>query len=574
VIFSRLGGVQVPIKKRSIGGDLSVGISLTIVTVTVTLSLLWYFFSITAEKQRLETRATDMADKLVAVLRLPLWNVDHEAVRLIADAYAQTENVVALRIVDDTGEVVYEVQPYEPSEQITVSRTVRHRSQDIGHVLLSLTTHELLTSQKHTLVLALAIMACVTLAVMLVIRMLLRVFLAKPLNELTQGLQTIAGGAYEHFLPSVKQRDVDAIIEEVNAMAAQIHERDRALRESKMRYEELANLLPETIYETDTEGGFTFLSRSGFEAFRLEPKDLDEGLRVEHLFVESERQRVREDLERIKAGERVGATEYTARRKDGSRFPVLVHSSGIVRNGGVMGVRAIAVDITDRKRLEEELTRLAEGIAHQVRNPVMTIGGFALRLQQRYAEDEDPQNWLRIILAEVQRLERMVADIHEFIGLRDPEPRDVSVPSLLIALLAERGSQLEPKGIRLTRDIPEGLPPVLVDRDLVGMALEKVMENAIEAMPEGGDLTIRAHTKKSYVCIAMEDTGVGVPAEDLPNVFDPFYGSKPLASGLGLTTAQKILNEQNATLRLDSTPGKGTIAEICLLRARTHPSSG
>ena len=562
-----------PIQKRSIGGDLSVGISLTIITVTVTLSLLGYFFSITAEKQRLETRASDMADKLVAVLRLPLWNVDHEAVHLIADAYAQTENVVALRIVDDTGEVVYEVRPLESSDLITVTRTVRHRSQDIGHVRLSLTAHELLTAKKHTLVLALAIMACVTLAVMMVIRMLLKVFLAKPLNELTQGLQTIAGGSYEHFLPSVKQRDVDAIIEDVNAMAAQIHERDRALRESKMQYEELANLLPETIYETDTEGRFTFLSRSGFEAFRLEPKDLEEGLRVERLFLESERLRVRKDLERIKAGERVGATEYTARRKDGTLFPVLVHSSGIVRNGGVVGVRAIAVDITDRKRLEEELTRLAEGIAHQVRNPVMTIGGFALRLQQRYAQEEDSQNWLRIILSEVQRLERMVADIHEFIGLREPEPGDVSVPALLIALLTERGPRLEPHEIRLTRDIPEGLPFVLADRDLVGLALEKILDNAIDAMPEGGDLHLRAYTKKSYVCIAFQDTGVGIPDKDLQNVFDPFYGSKPLASGLGLTTAQKILNEQNATIRLDSTPGKGTTAEICLLQARTRLSS-
>ena len=560
------------IKKRTIGGDLTIGISLTIVTVTVALSLLGYFFSIAAEKQRLETRATDMADKLVAVLRLPLWNVDHEAVRLVAEAYAQTENVVALRIVDDMGEVVYEEQPTESSGLITVSRTVHYRSQDIGHVRLSLTAHELLSTQKHTLLLALAIMVCVTLAVMLVVRALLRVFLAKPLNELTRGLQTIAAGSYEHFLPPVEQRDIGAIIEEVNAMAVQIRQRDRALRESKMRYEELANLLPETVYETDAEGRFTFLSSSGFEAFRLEPKDLDEGLRVERLFAESERQRIREDLERIKAGERVGATEYTARTKDGTRFPVLVHSSGIVRHGEVVGVRAIAVDITDRKRLEEELTRLAEGIAHQVRNPVMTIGGFVVRLQQRYAEDEGSRNWLKIILAEVQRLERMVADIHEFIGLREVEPRNAAVPDLMTPFLNEWRPRLESEKIRLTQDVPQGLPPVLADKDLLAVALEKIMDNAIEAMPEGGDLHIRAYTKKSYVCIAFEDTGVGIPAKDLPHVFEPFYGSKPQASGLGLTTAQKILLEHKATLRLDSNPGQGTTSEVCLLPARTRVS--
>lgn len=560
------------ITKRTIGSDLTVGITLTIVTVTVTLSLLGYFFSIASEKQRLETRATDMADKLVAVLHLPLWNVDHEAVRLVADAYAQSESVAALRVVDDRGEVVYEKPSPAAPDLITVSRVVRHGTQNIGQIELSLTAHELVAAEKHTLILALAIMACVILAVMLVIRMLLRVFLAKPLSELTQGLQSIAGGSYEHVLPSVEQRDIDAIIEEVNTMATQIRERDRALRESKMRYEELANLLPETVYETDTEGRFTFLSRSGFEAFRLEPGDLDEDLRVEHLFVESERQRVQEDLVRIKAGERIGATEYTARRKEGTRFPVLVHSSGIVRNGEVVGIRAIAVDITDRKRLEEELTRLADGIAHQVRNPVMTIGGFALRLQQRYAGDEDPQNWLRIILTEVQRLERMVADIHELIGLREPEPRDMALPSLLSGMLSEWEPRLETQGIRLTRHIPEGLPPVLADKDLLSIALEKILDNAMEAMPEGGDLHIHAYVKKKSVCIAFEDTGVGIPEKDLPHVFDPFYGSKPQASGLGLTTAQKILLEQKATLRVDSKLDSGTTAEICLLPARTRIS--
>jgi PAS domain S-box-containing protein len=347
-------------------------------------------------------------------------------------------------------------------------------------------------------------------------------------------------------------------------MAAQIHERENELRESKKRYEELANLLPETVYETDTAGRFTFMSRSGFAAFGLTEEDLDAGLSVLDLFVEEDRGRIREDMERIKAGEPVGATEYTALRKDGTRFPVLVHSSAVVRGETGEGLRAIAVDITDRKRLEEELARLASGIAHQVRNPVMTIGGFALRLQKQYATDEDPHNWLQIILLEVQRLERMVADIHELTGLREAEPHSVSPKEVLEAFIAEFRKRPEFEGIRLRTDLPDGLSRVTVDQGLIFMAFEKIMENAVDAMPEGGELEIRAVEEGGQVCVLFSDEGVGIAEQDLPHVCEPFYGSKPQASGLGLTVVQRILLEHRGRLVIESSVERGTSVEVCL----------
>jgi len=516
----------------------------------------------------LSNQASDIVDKLSAVLALPLWNVDTLALRLVAEAYQHTENVVALRVWDETGGVIYERGISGHHELITEKRSITYRGQRIGFVEVSLTKANILRIQQKTFYFTLVVMVCVILSVVVVTRILLRVFLARPLDELTQGIETIASGFYDKPLPHVKQQDIDIINQKVNLMATQIAERDKALRESKDRYEELANLLPETVYEIDERGNFSFLNRSGFESLGYTQKDLAEGLNIREMIISEDRERLDENINRIVAGENLGANEYMARRKDGSRFPILVHCSPIVRRNRPVGLRAIAVDITDRKSIEEELSKLAAGVAHQVRNPVMTIGGFVLRLQKRFAPDEKPQDWLKIILWEVRRLERMVSAIHRHTTLPQPELVRTSLTSVAETVLSECQKDLDYQGIRVKRRFSNGLPRVLADEDLLGLALENIVANAREAMPDGGDLEVSIVTDGGLVCLSVKDTGGGIAPEDLPNVFDPFFGLKPQASGLGLTTAHRIVSEQKGEIWINSTPGEGTEVRVCIPAVR------
>lgn len=556
------------LKRRTIGRDLTIGLAMTIIVVTLSLSLVNYYFSISRTEQLLNKQASDIVDKLSAVLALPLWNVDTLALRLVAEAYQDTENVVALRVLDEAGGVIYERGISGYHELITEKRSISYRGQRIGLVEISLTKANILRIQQKTFYFTLIVMVCVILSVVVVTRILLRVFLARPLDELTQGIETIASGFYDKPLPHVKQQDIDIINQKVNLMATQIAERDKALRESKNRYEELANLLPETVYEIDQRGNFSFLNRSGFESLGYTQKDLEEGLNIREMIIPEDRERLDENINRTVAGEKLGANEYMARRKDGSRFPVLVYCSPIVRSNRNVGLRAIAVDITDRKSIEEELAKLAAGVAHQVRNPVMTIGGFVLRLQKRFAPDEKPQDWLKIILWEVRRLERMVSAIHQHTTLSQPELVRTSLTSVAEAVLSECQTDLDYQGIRVKRRFSNGLPQVLADEDLLGLALENIVANAREAMPDGGDLEVSIVPDGGLVCLSIKDTGGGIAPKDLPNVFDPFFGLKPQASGLGLTTAYRIVSEQKGEIRINSTPGEGTEVRVCLPAVR------
>jgi signal transduction histidine kinase len=239
-----------------------------------------------------------------------------------------------------------------------------------------------------------------------------------------------------------------------------------------------------------------------------------------------------------------------------------------VRGGKTVGLRAIAVDITDRKSIEEELEKLATGIAHQVRNPVMTIGGFALRLQKRLAPDDTPQDWLKIILAEVRRLERMVSDIHRHTGLARAELRRTALKAVLETVLSECRPAFDSQGIRIKFQFSRETPEVIADANLLELALVNIIANAREAMPDGGEVELAVFRDGDQVCISIKDVGVGIAPEDLPNVFDPFFSSKPLSSGLGLTTAQRIISEHKGQIKIRSVPGKGTEVRIWLNPAR------
>lgn len=163
-------------------------------------------------------------------------------------------------------------------------------------------------------------------------------------------------------ITTVKKEQLKASQEELKTSNAQLHQEimereqaEEALRESEERFRELAELLPETIFEIDLNGHLTFVNRSALDHFKYTQQDVDQGLNGFDMFVPEDRQRAIEHAQKILQGERIGLVEYTALRKDGSTFPVMLNAAIITHEDKPIGFRGIAIDISERVQSEETL---------------------------------------------------------------------------------------------------------------------------------------------------------------------------------------------------------------------------
>lgn len=230
-------------------------------------------------------------------------------------------------------------------------------------------------------------------------------------------------------------------------------------------------------------------------------------------------------------------------------------------------------DVTEQQRLEQRLQQsekmaaigeLSTYMAHEIRNPVFSIGGFANSLLRNPSLDEAAREKARIIYEESRRLDGILTSILNFarpteqtLAVFDPE----SVARQTIELMTIGG---EERGINTLVDITPPLPHVEGNPENLKQCLINLVKNAMEAMPEGGTVILRARRNDGYVQIDVEDTGMGIPAELHDQVFSPFYTTKQRGAGLGLAMTRKVIEEMGGKVLLTSYVGKGTCISLML----------
>lgn len=217
--------------RRTLVRDLTVGLALTVIIVLALLGSLYYFFYTAQLEHNLENQAEEIVEELAGVLSAPLWNLDWNTVEKIGAVYRRTENVVNLRVMDDTDRLIYENAADTRAEVISTSKPIIYEGQPVGRVEISLAKQRIEQARQNILYSTLIAGGAVILGIVVITQILLRRFLMQPLAGLAFGIDTIAAGNYTHLLPPLKQADIDFIAHRVNVMAGQIAERDRRLRE-------------------------------------------------------------------------------------------------------------------------------------------------------------------------------------------------------------------------------------------------------------------------------------------------------------------------------------------------------
>jgi two-component system, sporulation sensor kinase E len=245
------------------------------------------------------------------------------------------------------------------------------------------------------------------------------------------------------------------------------------------------------------------------------------------------------------------------------------------------GIMLVLNDITRQRKSEQEtnlverldfLSHLTAGVAHEIGNPLssLSIQVQLIERQIRSMNESPFRNKLKktvlIIKEELGRLDQIVRQFLQTLRPRQLTLREKDLAALLEEVLAVVEEELREKGIKLIREYPrEGIQGSM-DVNLIKQAIINLIKNAVQAMPEGGDITIRMEKKDAYIKFSITDQGTGIPREKINRLFEPLFTTKETGSGLGLLVVYKALRQHGGYVEVTSQPGEGTTFTIWLPR--------
>jgi len=467
-----------------------------------------------------------------------------------------------------------------------------------------------------------------------------------------------------------------------------VEERTRHLQETEKRFRDLVELLPQGVFELDMDFKVSFANRAMLQMAGYSEEDLAKGIHALELFKEEDRKRVEENIRRRVGGEVMGGNEYDLVKKDGTALYVLAYSSAIKRDEKPVGIRGIIVDVTDKKKIEEQLVaqnqlmnallsempivtmridengmvtesrgtalkavELPEGgtvglnlfreypaiaehlrramsggsehfetriehegrevcfdcyvffdpgrrkgaigfamdvtdrkemehvlnearrlaaigetatmVGHDLRNPLQAIALASYLAREELATGDTRllRDRLRVIETQAEYMSKVVWDLQDYVRPIRPRLEGTNLKSLLDSTLSAIAI---PDTITVDVSVGPEFPALMVDPTLMRRSISNLVMNAMEAMPEGGRLTIRGEKSPDALRISIEDTGPGLSEQAAQKLFEPLGTTKAKGMGFGLPIAKRLVEAHGGSISVRSEPGKGATFTIAL----------
>jgi sigma-B regulation protein RsbU (phosphoserine phosphatase) len=338
------------------------------------------------------------------------------------------------------------------------------------------------------------------------------------------------------------------------------------------------------IVAHDMAGVIRTFNETAAKILGYEPEEVLGQMNVRELYAPGQLQEIEAKIHDPAYGGTGILENYEAwlRHKNGTLVPIWLSARLLYENDQEIGMIGHFKDLRERKRMEEELLRserlavlgkMAAHISHEIKNPLMLIGGFARQVLKNPAADPvKTQEKLQIIVDEVQRLEDFLVEVGSYAKFSEPQ----KCPGNLNRLIQETCQRLEPtlreSQIDLLLQLDPQLPEIMFDPAHLRQVILNIAKNAIEAMSGGGTLTIITGRQADRIFLQICDTGVGIPPEIQEKIFQPFFSSKPKGSGLGLAISQKIIQAHQGEIAIKSTPQQGT--QVTILLRLESPAAG
>ena len=281
-------------------------------------------------------------------------------------------------------------------------------------------------------------------------------------------------------------------------------------------------------------------------------------------------------MDQLETENRVIEKELDCPVADGKMIPLDVSVSLLEGDDGTfLGHIILFRDMTEVQNLKREvettqrlasLGRLAAGIAHEIRNPLSSIKGFATYFRDRYRENPEDQKTAQIMVQEVERLNRVIGELLEFARPVEVKPKRISMNRLIQHSLRMIENQARENNIKIQSPPSRDIKDFPLDQDRINQVLLNLYLNAMEAMGKGGTLSVSLSRDLDTggIIISVSDTGKGIDKKDMDHIFDPYFTTKQSGTGLGLAIVHKIVSSHKGEVKVTSSPGRGTTVTILL----------
>jgi len=345
------------------------------------------------------------------------------------------------------------------------------------------------------------------------------------------------------------------------------------LRVSEARYRFLSENSPDMISLHDPSGRFLYASPASLRILGIRP-ELFAGSPIERFLHPDDAEKVLAESRRVLSGAKETVTlQYRMRRSDGTFAEVEATATPIPGEGEERVLR-VTRDISARKRVEERLHEsqnlssigvLAGGIAHEFNNLISGIQGAVEMLSLHVAENPQARTYMDVILRMGNRAAELTHQLLAYARQGKYTPAVIPIRPLVAETVAVLRASL-PAGVELSVAVEEGLPPVYADPVQLKQVVTGLCLNALEAMPGGGRLSVRAGREPEGTRIVMEvsDTGSGMDEGTMSRIFDPFFSTKSVGRGMGLAAIRGIVENHGGEIHVSSCPGEGSKFTILL----------
>ena len=389
---------------------------------------------------------------------------------------------------------------------------------------------------------------------------------------------------YDARLMLMENNKVIAIVKDITARRMA----ENALKITEKRFQELAKLLPQTIFEIDTHGNIVYTNEYGFKLTGYTQKDLEKGMSIFHMIPSKEHEKLKANFSNLLTRQKVTPHEYLIRKKNGTTFPVLIYTSPMYYNKKHIGYRGVIADISTIKRTENELikakekaeeadrikTAFLENISHEIRTPLNGIMGLSELLKEKNIPAEDMEHYVDIIVDRGKHLLCIINDIIDIAKIESGQlfykPKHFALNNMLDKLFTRFSLLKNNHKDKIDFSIKKGLKnkedKVYTDPYMLEQILLNLLSNAFKYTRAGSiSLAYSMNKKQSIINFTIKDTGIGIPKDKQHLIFDRFrqadesktksYGG----TGLGLTISKKLVDLLGGDIWVESEFNKGSL---------------